>query len=115
VGGGDEHVRDAVPDFHRVQWRLAQLEAVVLIGDGVVLTTAGLLVQAAVIHRSAHADSRALAWHAFLWDPWFLVWGLAVALALRPHATSGVRHESSTPNADRRVSKGNGRYARGDR
>jgi hypothetical protein len=77
----------------RVLWRLGQLEAVVLLGYGFVLTAAGLLVQAAVIHRSAHADSRALAWHAFVWDPWFLIWGLAVALALRPGTTARVQHD----------------------
>ena len=76
----------------RVLWRLAQLEAVVLVGYGLLLTTVGLLVQAAVIHRSAHADSRALAWHAFLWDPWFLIWGLAVALAVSPGPAVPARH-----------------------
>jgi Protein of unknown function (DUF3995) len=68
----------------RALYRLALLEAVILIGYGLILTAVGLLVQAGVIHHSAHADSRALAWHAFLWDPWFLIWGLAVALALPP-------------------------------
>jgi hypothetical protein len=34
----------------------------------------GLLVQADVIHASVTADHRALAWHAYLWDPWFLIW-----------------------------------------
>ena len=37
----------------------------------------------------AGADHRALAWHAYLWDPWFLLWGLLVTAALlrgrRPH------------------------------
>jgi hypothetical protein len=77
----------------RVIWALARLEAVVLVGYGFVLTAVGLLVQARVIHRSAHSDSRALAWHAFLWDPWFLLWGLAVALAVRPWTIARVRRD----------------------
>jgi len=46
---------------------------------GLALTGVGLLVQAGAIHAPATADHRALAWHAYLWDPWFLVWGLLVA------------------------------------
>jgi hypothetical protein len=40
-------------------------------------------VQAHLIHASATADHRALAWHAYLWDPRFLIWGLLVVGALR--------------------------------
>jgi len=47
-----------------------------------VLTTTGLLVQADVIHSSRKADQRALTWHAYLWDPWFLVWGVLITAAL---------------------------------
>jgi len=32
--------------------------------------------------RMIGADHRALAWHAYLWDPWFLVWGVLVTAAL---------------------------------
>ena len=53
-----------------------------LVAYGGILTGAELLVEAGAIHRSASADERALAWHAYLWDPWFLVWGLLVATAL---------------------------------
>jgi hypothetical protein len=63
-------------------WRLAWAEAAILTAYGFVLTAVGLLVQADLIHRARHADERALAWHAYLWDPWFLVWGLLVARAL---------------------------------
>jgi hypothetical protein len=61
---------------------LAWAAAVVLTAYGAVLTGVGLLVQADVISRSAHPDNRALAWHAYLWDPWFLVWGLLAGAAL---------------------------------
>ena len=42
----------------------------------------GLLVQAGLIGTPGGADHRALAWHAYLWDPWFLVWGVLVTAAL---------------------------------
>ncbi len=70
------------PARNREVWALAWIAAVVLTIYGLVLTAVGLLVQADVIHPSASADHRALAWHAYLWDPWFLVWGLLVATAL---------------------------------
>lgn len=54
----------------------------VLIVYGGVLTFVGLLVQADVIHADTNADHRALAWHSYLWDAWFLVWGLLLAAAL---------------------------------
>jgi hypothetical protein len=31
----------------------------------------------------APADPRALRWHVLLWDPWFLLWGLLLLLAVR--------------------------------
>jgi hypothetical protein len=75
--------------YHRggATWqRLAKVsvwtEAAVLVVYGLVLSTAGLLVQLGIVHASASADRRALAWHAYLWDPWFLLWGLLVIAAL---------------------------------
>jgi hypothetical protein len=61
---------------------LCWTEAVLLTVYGLVLTTAGLAVQSGLVSTSAHADRRALAWHAFLWDPWFLAWGSLVTFAL---------------------------------
>jgi hypothetical protein len=66
----------------RALWVLAWIAAGVLIAYGLVLTAVGLLVQADVIHASKTADHRALAWHAYLWDPWFLLWGALIAAAL---------------------------------
>lgn len=68
--------------WSRVIRLLTWTEATVLIGYGAVLTTVGLLVQLDVVHAAVGADHRALAWHAFVWDPWFLVWGLLVLAAL---------------------------------
>jgi hypothetical protein len=61
---------------------LAWLEAAILTIYGLVLTVAGLLVQSGVIAVAASADHRALAWHAYLWDPWFLLWGVLVTAAM---------------------------------
>jgi hypothetical protein len=61
---------------------LAWIEAAILVGYGLVLTASGLLVQAGVIKAAAHADRLAREWHAYLWDPWFLIWGIFVFLAL---------------------------------
>jgi Protein of unknown function (DUF3995) len=61
---------------------LAWLEAAILTIYGLVLTAAGLLVQSGAIAPAASADRRALAWHAYLWDPWFLLWGALVTAAL---------------------------------
>lgn len=68
--------------WQRLVWGLAWIEAAVLVIYGLVLTIVGLMVQAGVIAASASADHRALAWHTYLWDPWFLVWGLLVTAAL---------------------------------
>jgi Protein of unknown function (DUF3995) len=61
---------------------LAWLEAAILTIYGLVLTVGGLLVQSGAIAPAASADRRALAWHAYLWDPWFLLWGALVTAAL---------------------------------
>lgn len=71
------------PRLARLARTLVRLEAVVLIGYGLIYTGAGLLVQAGAIRAAEGADGRALRWHTYLWDPWFLLWGVLVAVALR--------------------------------
>lgn len=68
--------------WQRVLLPLTWVEAAVLVGYGLVLTVVGLLVQLGVISTPASADHHALAWHTYLWDPWFLLWGLLVTGAL---------------------------------
>jgi Protein of unknown function (DUF3995) len=63
--------------------RLAWLEAAILTVYGGVLTGTGLAVQAGLVGAGANADWKALDWHVYLWDPWFLVVGLLVWAALR--------------------------------
>jgi Protein of unknown function (DUF3995) len=68
--------------WQRTVWASAWVECAILTGYGLVLTGVGLLIQAGLVPTGADADHRALAWHAFLWDPWFLVWGLVIFAAL---------------------------------
>jgi hypothetical protein len=42
----------------------------------------GALVLAGLVTPSSAPDERALRWHVFVWDLWFLVWGLALAVAV---------------------------------
>jgi hypothetical protein len=42
----------------------------------------GALVLGGAITSSADVDRHALRWHVFVWDMWFLVWGLAPAVAV---------------------------------
>ena len=73
--------RLAGPAWNRIVWILAWVEGAILTIYGLVCTAVGLLVEADVIH-AVQPDRRALAWHAYLWDPWFLLWGLLVVTAL---------------------------------
>jgi hypothetical protein len=76
---------------------LAWVVGIALVVYGGTLTGAELLVEAGAIHKSSTADERALAWHAYLWDPWFLVWDLLVTAALwqsrRSLARATSRHD----------------------
>jgi hypothetical protein len=69
--------------------RLAWLEAAILTVYGGVLTGTGLVVQAGLVGVGSDADWKALDWHVYLWDPWFVVVGLLVWVAL--HRTRSLR------------------------
>lgn len=92
------------PRPRRVAWavrRLVWLEAVVLSAYGLVYTVGGLLVQTGAITASDGADGRALRWHTYLWDPWFLLWGalvLGVLLLTRGHRADD--QASGAPDRD---------------
>lgn len=68
--------------WNRTVWALAWTGAAVMFLYGLVQTSVGLLLKADVLHASAGADERVLAWGAFVWDPWFVIWGLLAAAAL---------------------------------
>ena len=42
----------------------------------------GALVLLGVIHPAGSVDRTALRWHVGVWDLWFLVWGILLALAI---------------------------------
>jgi Protein of unknown function (DUF3995) len=66
----------------RIGQRMAWAAALILIVYGGVLSITGWLVQLGIVSTAANADHRALRWHAYLWDPWFLVWGVLLAYGL---------------------------------
>ncbi len=66
----------------RLAQRMAWAAALILILYGGVLSITGWLVQLDIVSPAANADHKALRWHAYLWDPWFLVWGVLLATGL---------------------------------
>jgi hypothetical protein len=48
---------------------------------GGTLVLAGTLVLTGAIHPSGRIDWTAMRWHTGVWDMWFLVWGILLALA----------------------------------
>ena len=91
--------RTANGGLRRLGRVLTWTEAAILVGYGLVLTASGLLVQAGVIKAAAHADPLALKWHAYLWDPWFLIWGIFVFLALWRSRSASQDHLPGAPGA----------------
>ncbi|MET3807445.1 hypothetical protein ABIB25_004468 [Nakamurella sp. UYEF19] len=75
--------RDLSEGLRRCIRLLCVAEAIILTSYGTILTIVGLMVQSGLIEASSDADHRALAWHAFLWDPWFAAWGVLVVMFLR--------------------------------
>jgi Protein of unknown function (DUF3995) len=64
--------------------------SVVLVVYGGLNVLLGALVLSGVIHPAGNVDRTALRWHVGIWDLWFLVWGILLALA-----TVGYRHRSA--------------------
>jgi Protein of unknown function (DUF3995) len=55
--------------------------SVLLVGYGGLNVLAGALVLLDVIHPAGQVDRTALRWHVGVWDLWFMVWGILLALA----------------------------------
>jgi hypothetical protein len=91
--------RTANGGLRRLARVLTWIEAAILVGYGLVLTASGLLVQAGAIKAAAHADRLAREWHAYLWDPWFLIWGIFVFLALWRSRSASQDHLPGAPGA----------------
>ena len=61
---------------------------------------AGGLVLSDVIVPSTPIDERALRWHVFVWDLWFVVWGVSLAIAVAAHRP---RRQTAAARAHKRV------------
>jgi hypothetical protein len=55
--------------------------SVLLVAYGGLNVLTGALALSGVIHPAGSADRTALRWHVGVWDLWFLVWGILLALA----------------------------------
>lgn len=74
--------RMALTTRDRIVSVLAWTAATFLTVYGLLQTAVAQLLSADVIHAPATVDDRRLAWQAFVWDPWFLIWGLLAVAAL---------------------------------
>lgn len=81
-----------VPD--RMLKRANVCVSAVLVTWGGANVLIGGLALAGVFSPADGLDERALRWHVFVWDLWFLVWGASVAIAL-----SGFRRANRTTSA----------------
>ena len=86
----------------RLLLTLGWLGASVLVLYGLLQTTSVALVALGVVVPAEPLSDRALTWRLFLWEPWFLLWGLALAGAtLRRQRLSSQR--TSRRNRSTRV------------
>ena len=60
---------------------VAGIASAALICYGAVQVVAGALVLSGAVHLHGVVDRGALRWHVAVWDMWFLVWGLLLAVA----------------------------------
>jgi hypothetical protein len=74
------------------------LAAAVLCLWGAANVLVGALVLSGAIERP-DIDRHALRWHVFLWDAWFLVWGIALALAVAGAIRDRHRGRSRQPHS----------------
>lgn len=75
---------------------LAWVETAVLVVYGFAWSATEILVE--ILSSPPASERRAYAWHAYLWDPWFLLWGILAAAALL-RRRAGARARSHRPRA----------------
>jgi len=79
--GGEQH-RAAIRRHKRTaRDRLVTAASVLFVGYGGLNVVVGALVLSGVLHPGGGVDRTALRWHVGVWDLWFLVWGILLALA----------------------------------
>ena len=78
---GDRRKQPRRKQPRRPRWlaTLARAGGILLALYGAVLVVAGALALAGAL--GSVDDEYALRWHTFFWDPWFLIWGIALAVA----------------------------------
>jgi Protein of unknown function (DUF3995) len=82
-------VRPSMPRASR-RWMLVAGfgAAVVLAFYGFVNVLGEVLVATGVVGKPSNYDAYSFHWHLFLWDPYFLVWGILLGLAVRYYRES---------------------------
>ncbi|MFE6775151.1 DUF3995 domain-containing protein [Streptomyces sp. NPDC057702] len=79
---GPAVVRDGRRGLSRPPLRaLCWAATAVLVAYGGLLTSTQALAEAGVFDASGRSDGQAFHWHLYLWDPWFLGWGLLLGAA----------------------------------
>ena len=110
--GGVVALALAKPSGGRIRRRVVVVAAgvgsAVLTVYGGLLVAVGALVLTGVLDPGGPVDRRALRWHVLCWDLWFLLWGLALAVAtwaahrrIRPSAHSGAADGGGLPTGRR--------------
>jgi hypothetical protein len=79
-------LRRSVPRV--VEWAALAAGAGLTLYGGALVAVGALALTGAL---GEPADPRALRWHVLLWDPWFLVWGVLLVLAVRRRRSVGGR------------------------
>jgi len=76
--------------------------SVLLVAYGGVYVLVGALVLSGAVHPAGSVDRTALRWHVGVWDLWFLVWGILLALAAVGYwrrTVTGVPHDGAASRA----------------
>jgi len=76
---------------------LSWTAAAVLTLYGGVLVAGQVLVQLGAVAPAPDMDWRAFHWHLYLWDPWFLAWGLLLGAAVGARARARRRNRDAAP------------------
>ncbi|MDT5015779.1 MAG: hypothetical protein QOD39_1939, partial [Mycobacterium sp.] len=76
---------------------VAWVAASILSGYGTVNTVTAQLMLHNQLATPADASHKALSWHAWVWDPWFMLWGLAMVALLVTTRTRQTAMSSSPP------------------
>ena len=75
--------------------------SVLLVAYGGLNVLAGALVLSGVIHPAGNVDRTALRWHVGVWDLWFLVWGILLALATIGYRRRTAHRSATSPARSR--------------